>query len=555
MEERLAHRGRGRSGGAAPGPGTDGGAFDESFDDSSGAVIEAEVFLVAALLNAPQAVWPKIAGQLEPEDFHEPTNGLIFAAVTARLTRNQPTDRAIVTAELAKATGQDWQPLIGHLVDGYLGHANAPHWADLIAQAAWQRRVRAAAEDAARDPDKARGTLAALAVGPARPANGTPLGIRPWTWRDPATIPPRPWLYGTMLVRGEITAIGASGGRGKTATLIGTTIAGASGRDLLGVQPRRPCRWLYLHLEESDDEIDRRIAGALLHHRVDADALGGRLYHSRSDGFTIAREMPDGVVVAPAYAAVRDCCLANGIDVIVADPFIATYSGTENSNDVINAVARIWKELGRETNAAVLLSHHFRKGSAVPGDADSFRGGSALIDVARAAYTLSPMSEDDIRSFGVPKTDSRDYLRMDDAKMNMARKEPERWFHMQSERLHNATEDYPLGDTVQVIEPWTPPDAFDGISTHLAREILLAIEVGCEDGDRFTDLRRGAAAKWAGNLIMDMAHKGEAEAAKVLATWRRNGVLEVRDYHSTVQRKRRRGLWLVPSKLPGERGD
>lgn len=382
------------------------------------------------------------------------------------------------------------------------------------------------------------------------------LGIEMWSWQDPTAIPPRPWLLGNFAMRGEVSAIGGMGGRGKTAWLIGAMLSGVTGRNLVGQHPHRRGRWLFLDLEDNADEFRRRVSAAMMHHDIAPEEVEGRIFHRTiPGGLIIARENGADVVADPIAGELKAFVIANEIEAIVVDPMVTTYVGDENSNKTVDAVTRIWKEIAAATDAAVILSHHFRKGSNTPGDADAFRGGSALIGATRAAFTITRMTADEGKALGI-EADERDrFIRLDNAKTNMARGGRETWYRMASVDLDNGSPEYPNGDQVQVIETWTPPDAFQDLSTSTCREVVLAIDAGMDNGDRYTDARSKTNTRWAGNVIMELAGKTEAEAIKILSTWIKNGVLEARNYRSEAQRKNCFGLWANHTNLPGTHHD
>jgi hypothetical protein len=47
----------------------------------------------------------------------------------------------------------------------------------------------------------------------------------PFRWRDPTTIPRRPWLYGVHLLRGMVSLTVAPGAVGKTSLLVGDALS------------------------------------------------------------------------------------------------------------------------------------------------------------------------------------------------------------------------------------------------------------------------------------------------------------------------------------------
>jgi hypothetical protein len=77
---------------------------------------------------------------------------------------------------------------------------------------------------------------------------------------------------------------------------------------------------------------------------------------------------------------------------------------------------------------------------------------------------------------------------MDSGKVNIAPPMAEaKWFRLVGVPLGNASDLYPNGDEVQTVEPWTPPDAWAGLSSQLLNQILTDIDAGLPDGNRYTD--------------------------------------------------------------------
>jgi hypothetical protein len=76
-----------------------------------------------------------------------------------------------------------------------------------------------------------------------------------------SNIPHRQWLYGTYLIRGEITVLAAPGGAGKTALANGIAIEIAIGSEKLGEKVWKSAdqKVLYINGEDSGTEIQRRL--------------------------------------------------------------------------------------------------------------------------------------------------------------------------------------------------------------------------------------------------------------------------------------------------------
>src|SRR5690606_30760504 len=114
--------------------------------------------------------------------------------------------------------------------------------------------------------------------------------VRPFVWRDPATMPRRQWLYGHHLIRKFVSATVSPGGVGKSALLLAEAMAMASGKALLGVKPRTRLRVGYWNGEDPFEETERRALAAMMLHDLSADDLNGWLHlgSGRDDPLVIA---------------------------------------------------------------------------------------------------------------------------------------------------------------------------------------------------------------------------------------------------------------------------
>jgi AAA domain len=118
--------------------------------------------------------------------------------------------------------------------------------------------------------------------GPAAPSetpHGPPQPLAPW-WRDPATIPPRRYLFGGHYVRLAVGVTIGAGGRAKTTLGCCEAVGMAVGRDLMIDKPLPdgPLRVWMLNSEEDQDELDRRISAVCQRYEIAEADLGGRLY-------------------------------------------------------------------------------------------------------------------------------------------------------------------------------------------------------------------------------------------------------------------------------------
>lgn len=373
----------------------------------------------------------------------------------------------------------------------------------------------------------------------------------------PSAIPPRPWLYGTALVRGFVSVLVAGGGVGKSALAMAQAVALASGQGFLGAHVHHAVPVWLLNLEDPLDELDRRLAAVLLRHRVAEAAVRGRIFlHSgRTRRLRLAELSPDGSVVLPDQAAMIEAARAVGAGCIIVDPFVKSHALDENSNPHMDAAATAWAEIAEAAGCAVLLVHHVRKGPTMAGgagDVDSARGGKALTDAARVAQVLSAMSEEEAETLGVAAGERWRHVRLDDAKANLApRGTRARWFRLEGIPLGNATQAYPHGDTVAVIAPWEPPSAWSRLDPAACNRILDTLAAGPEPGLLYAAQRRGRGVeRWAGWVLVEAGGLSEAQAGEVIGGWLKSGLLVECEYRDTQQRKSRTGVRVVDAKRP-----
>ena len=217
----------------------------------------------------------------------------------------------------------------------------------------------------------------------------------------------------------------------------------------------------------------------------------------------------------------------------------------ENRNEQVDFAAALWARVADAAGCAVLLVHHFRKGG-IAGDADAFRGASALVDAARAAVSLSVMSEREAEAFNVPPDRRRFHVRADNAKLNLA-PPPDRavWLELRSVELPN-------GDRVQAAARWEPPSAWDGLPARTVLDVLREIDTA--PADELWGVHRQSGDRWAGKLLIERGGRSEGQAAVILKTWEANGLL-VQVPFTNKQRKERQGYRVDAQKHADMRRD
>ncbi|MDR8402246.1 helicase RepA family protein [Paraburkholderia sp. USG1] len=106
---------------------------------------------------------------------------------------------------------------------------------------------------------------------------------------------------------------------------------------------------------------------------------------------------------------------------VIIDPLRRFHSGEENDAAHMTVVVEAFERLATTTGAAVILSHHTNRSSALAGAgelASASRGSSALTDGVRWQANLSVVNEQTAARFGISEIERRCLVRLDIAKAN-----------------------------------------------------------------------------------------------------------------------------------------
>lgn len=334
----------------------------------------------------------------------------------------------------------------------------------------------------------------------------TPLVVhKPYVIVGAANVPLRPWVYGKLLIRKNVTMTVAPGGMGKSSLVIVESLAQASGKPLLGIAPKRPLRVAYWNLEDPYDELVHRFEAAVLHYKLTQEDIEGRLFvNSGRDTPLIVAETTRGEarILRPVIDALVAENKAKEIDVLVLDPYVSCNRVPENDNSAQNAIINEWGVVADRSNCAVHLVDHTRKmgGPEFEVTAESQRGAVAKRDASRVTRVLNQMTKEDGDNFGV------DYLlhfRTDKGKHNMSPPEKAVWHKIWNINLRNDPDAVMVDgvrcaedDEVGVVVRWELPNAFDGVTGADFDKVAAVIR----SGEWRENVR---AANWVGLAIAE----------------------------------------------------
>ena len=157
-------------------------------------------------------------------------------------------------------------------------------------------------------------------------------------WGEACDLPRRQFIYGHHLLLGTVSALIADGGIGKTTLALTEAVALATGRDLLGEQPKMAEGVLYWNGEEPREEIKRRVHAICQQHGIDPKELTPR---RAQYGALMTLDMPLCLVRygvhglefdSATFDRLADYIREHGITVLILDPFVACHQVPENEN-------------------------------------------------------------------------------------------------------------------------------------------------------------------------------------------------------------------------------
>lgn len=383
-----------------------------------------------------------------------------------------------------------------------------------------EREVATIARSIARYAPDQVAEAVVVGVGPPdegpEPWGGADDGGPPTPWRPRALdeIPAREWVYGRHLLRGALTVTAAPGGTGKSSLAVLDALSMATGRDLAGHGVGTPRRVWYLSLEDSRDEIDRRIAASMAYHGIAAAEVSDRLMvdcAADHGALILAREIGGGGEIdEAAMVELRERIAGAEVDAVMLDPLAAANRAGE-TNEVFSALARALAQVAAESRAAIEIFHHTRKPGLVARGATvhDIRGGGALIDAARCARMLHRPTDD--------PTDGEQIFRVAVEKSNMAATGGDMWY-----RLHLAADGH--GDRVGVATLGRRPSALDGITAHDLDRVLARLR-----GEQW--MARPQSPGWVGHLVAEVCGidaddpAGRSRLRRILGAWVSAGAL------------------------------
>lgn len=376
------------------------------------------------------------------------------------------------------------------------------------------------------------------------PKASTPERLRstsaPWNEAD---IPKRDWIAPRFVCRGTVTVLAGPGAASKSLLGIGWAVAIALGCDLGDFRPAGAHRVMVLNYEDDDHEQQRRLSAALRWHGRTPTDLENRLTRIVCPDAMGALFRPDldGAIETTSFFDDLDAELAAfPYGVLFLDVFTEIHDFNESSNPEVKSVMRRLVALARKHNIAIVVIHHFRKGASEPGDVDAIRGASAIVNTARQAFTLAPMSQEEALAWGISPDSRKFFSRLDDAKLNYHAGGATAWF----ERTY-----YPLdnGESIPASLPWTPPS--DQASLMQIEALVDGIAAGTDEGPYARTYRKNTPRSIQA-LFQDLGLANKAANAALLTSLITEGRIEEATWRHSSRRHHTKALRVKESRLP-----
>ena len=348
---------------------------------------------------------------------------------------------------------------------------------------------------------------------------------------DFVEIPVRPWIAKNFLMRGAVSVLAGPGSGGKSSFVVGASMALAAGIPYGNFIPEEPCVSINYNVEDDRDEQRRRYLAAILANpqftRQHLAQVGRAC--SGTIGTLFVRDGGTGEVKpTAAMDTLEQAIVESGASVLFVDPLAELHDVDENDNTGMRAVVATFRTVAKRLNIAVLILHHNRKGTGVPGDMDQMRGASSIVGAVRVGLTLTRMSEQEAESLEIDPDARKSYFRVDDGKQNYGPQGEPQWYHLKGYQIVN-------GEMVAAATPWAPPKPLDGVTRADMIKILEAIKAVPAD-ERRKDQR---STGWAGNVAMQQTGLSEQKVSAAITALTESGALVVEDFKDARSRDKK----------------
>lgn len=290
---------------------------------------------------------------------------------------------------------------------------------------------------------------------------------------EPMYVRPRPWLVERMLMSEAVTLLLAPGSAGKSSLSLAIAAHLAMGLDFAGYVSKKGCKTIVYNGEDDLEEQSRRLMGVCMTYGFDYLTVRDRVMLISSSQFKMTLASMDGRRPVRHDDIVKQLIHeASDPDVglVVLDPLVKIHKCDESDNVQMDFVMETLTDVARAAKVSILALHHTSKISgnneAKIGNMDIGRGASAIVNASRVAFTLLNASEQDAEDYGLQDDERFRWVRMDDAKMNLAlASNKATWFFKEGVKI-------PSQDIVGVLRHDALEKSREHIKTRIARVLI-----------------------------------------------------------------------------------
>lgn len=299
---------------------------------------------------------------------------------------------------------------------------------------------------------------------------------------DSVFIPPRPWMLERLLMLHETTLILAPGSAGKSSLSLAIVAHIALGKSFGPYTCYVKCKCVVYNGEDDRVEQSRRLYAVCQAYDLDYSEVKKQVVLLCSSDIDLRLVSARGRSAAANDAAVAqlvEFLSDQNIGLVVYDPLVDVHDVDEGDNSHMNFVMKTLQAIARRANVASLALHHTTKAGQSRqeeriGNMDISRGASGIVYKARISFTLMNASAKDCEDYGLQEAERKTWVRLDDAKMNLALVSDEAtWFRKEGNRI-------PSGDIVGVLRHAELKKNTTHIRSRIADILIATLEANNE---------------------------------------------------------------------------
>ena len=205
--------------------------------------------------------------------------------------------------------------------------------------------------------------------------------------------PPPEFVWDGYIPRGVVTLLGGHGGTGKSTIALMLAVCASVGRPLFGAEVK-PCKVLFVSLEDSGAIARHRLANICKHWSIDPLALLGGLHIVDGTEYPelFSAEGRGAGFLTDTYKEMSAIVQTEGIGLVIVDNASDAYGGDEIQRRQVRAFMRALAMVIKPTNAGCFLLAHVDKNTSrarKPEGGEGYSGSTAWHNSSRSRLFLT----------------------------------------------------------------------------------------------------------------------------------------------------------------------